>query len=525
MPSEVIPPTTKLKSNPRPVAVIDVGTTSIRLAIAEIDDEGNVRPLATHSQAVALGRDTFSKGIIERETIEECVRVLKSYRRVMTEWQIDRPEQIRAIATSAVREAQNRLAFLDRIYTATNIAVTPIDESEVGRITYLGVQTLLRDFEDWTSARTVITEVGGGNTEVLLVHDRDVLFSHTYRLGSLRLKEQLDALHAAPATARHVLETQIRRVVDQMLLEIPAERPTQMIALGGDMRFAARQLAPETRADEVIRIPVARLEELAEKILWLNEDTLVHQYRISFPDAATLGPALLAYVHLARAFALDEIIICNVNLRDGLLKELATRGAWNEDFSQQVIRSALELGRKFGVNEPHARHVAKICQILFQGLRDEHQLEPRYELLLRAAALLHEIGLYVSTSGYHKHTMYLILNSELFGLSKTDETLVALTARYHRRTSPKPTHTVYTNLNRDQRIAVAKMAAMLRVADALDAAHSQRLHELRFSREGGRLVISVPQVDDLSLEQLALKQSGSLFEETYGLPLLLRKLR
>jgi exopolyphosphatase/guanosine-5'-triphosphate,3'-diphosphate pyrophosphatase len=141
------------------------------------------------------------------------------------------------------------------------------------------------------------------------------------------------------------------------------------------------------------------------------------------------------------------------------------------------------------------------------------------------AALLHEIGLYVSTGSYHKHTMYLINNSELFGLSRSDVLLVALTARYHRKSSPKPNHPLYAALDRDQRIAVSKMAAILRVADALDASHNQRFHELRLSREGGRLVVSVPQVDDLSLEQLALKQSGSLFEETYGMPVLLRKLR
>jgi exopolyphosphatase / guanosine-5'-triphosphate,3'-diphosphate pyrophosphatase len=121
--------------------------------------------------------------------------------------------------------------------------------------------------------------------------------------------------------------------------------------------------------------------------------------------------------------------------------------------------------------------------------------------------------------------MYLIQNSELFGLSRVDVKLIALTARYHRKTSPKPVHTPFTALDRDQRIAVVKMAAILRVADALDASHSQRLHELHFTREGNRLIISIPQVDDLSLEQLALKQTAGLFEETFGVPVLLRKMR
>jgi len=314
-------------------------------------------------------------------------------------------------------------------------------------------------------------------------------------------------------------------VIDQVLQQVPAEHAQEMVTLGGDMRFAAGQIVPDWDPDGLTRIPLSELEALTDTVLSLNEDKLVHKYHITFPDAGTLGPALLAYTMLARAFELKQVIVASINLRDGLLKEMATRGGWNEDFSNQVIRSAIDLGRKFDFDESHARQVSKLCKILFQGLREEHQLGPRFELLLCVSALLHEIGQFVSTGSYHKHTMYLIQHSELFGLSRSDVQLVALTARYHRRSSPKPAHTVFTALNRDQRIAVVKMAAMLRVADALEASRGQRLHELRFSREGGRLVIGIPQVEDLSLEQLALKQSGSLFEETFGMPVLLRKVR
>jgi len=505
--------------------VIDIGTASVRMAIGELSEQHGVRPITTLSQAVNLGRDTFLKGIIDRGTIEECVRVLKSYRRILNEYGVERPDQIRVVGTSAVREAQNRLTFLDRIYTATGFQVEPLDESEVSRITYLGIQPLLRADPVLTNARVAIAEVGGGSTELLLVQNADVLFSHSYRLGSLRMRAQLDSFHASQASSRTILASQIKRVTDQILQQLPQERPDCLITIGGDMRFAAKELIPDWQPDQLARVPLKQLEALADTVLSLNEDKLVHKYRVTFPDAGTLGAALLSYVHLARAFQVTELIVSQVNLRDGLLQDLAHRGSWNEDFSNQVFRSAIELGRKFEFDEPHARHVAKLCQILFQGLRDEHQLDPRYELLLCCAALLHEIGMYVSASGYHKHSMYLIQNSELFGLSRRDEMLIALTARYHRRASPKPTHYGFTTLERDLRIAVVKMAALLRVADALDAAHGQRLHELRFSREGGRLVISVPNVDDLSLEQLNLKQSGTLFEETYGMPVLLRRLR
>jgi exopolyphosphatase/guanosine-5'-triphosphate,3'-diphosphate pyrophosphatase len=167
--------------------------------------------------------------------------------------------------------------------------------------------------------------------------------------------------------------------------------------------------------------------------------------------------------------------------------------------------------------------VAELSRKLFRELADEHHLPARYEIVLVIAALLHEIGLFVSNRSYHKHSMYLIRNSELFGLSKTDLLLVALAARYHRRASPLPSHEGYATLDREQRVAVAKLSAILRVAVALDESRSQRITDVRCGDDDGRMVITVPGVEDLSLEQLALNQNVTLFEETYGMPVLLRR--
>ncbi|MCH8829954.1 MAG: exopolyphosphatase, partial [Planctomycetes bacterium] len=166
----------------KPVAVVDIGTTAIRMAIAEIDVAGNIKTLQELSQSVQLGKDTFTRGVIEKSTIEDCVRILKSYRRQLEEYGITQPDQIRIVATSAIREAMNRLAFLDRIFSATGLEVEPIDEAEVNRITYLSIQPLLKAEKTLSSSPAVITEVGGGNTEVLVVQGTDVVYAHTYRL-------------------------------------------------------------------------------------------------------------------------------------------------------------------------------------------------------------------------------------------------------------------------------------------------------------------------------------------------------
>jgi exopolyphosphatase/guanosine-5'-triphosphate,3'-diphosphate pyrophosphatase len=220
---------------------------------------------------------------------------------------------------------------------------------------------------------------------------------------------------------------------------------------------------------------------------------------------------------------LDSVLVANVNLRDGLLTDMAVNASWTEEFSNQIIRSAVDLGRKYHFDEPHARHVAELSRRLFHALREEHHLDRRHEVLLYVAALLHEVGLYVSQQSHHKHSLYLIQNSELFGLSRKDVLLAGLVARYYRRASPQPVHEGYATLERDERVAVAKMAA--RVAAALDDSRNQRIKEFECTRESGRLVITIPQVEDLSLEQLALRQNGSLFEETFGIPVLLRTRR
>ncbi len=509
----------------RQVAVIDIGTSSIRLAVAEINAQRQVRPLETLAQAVNLGKDAFIRGSISKSTIEECVRVLKSYRRILQEYQIDNPAQVRVVATSAVREAANRLAFVDRIYIATGFQVEPLDEAEVIRITFLGMQPFLVSEPALASGRALVIEIGGGSTELLVVKSGDVVYSHTYRLGSLRLRETLEALRAPTLKVRNIRETHIHRTVAEIAEHISRDGAIELIARGGDVRFAVRQLQPEWDGRSLARLPLKALEDFTNRILGQSEDKLVRRFRLSYPEAETLGPALLAYVLLARELQLASVLVTNVNLRDGLLKELAGGETGSKEFSQQIVRSAVDLGRKFNFDEQHAIHVSELCGKLFGQLKEEHQLAPRYEIVLAVAALLHEIGLYVSNRSYHKHSMYLVRNSELFGLGKRDLLLAALVARYHRRASPQPTHEGYAMLDRDERVAVSKMAALLRVADALDESRSQRIHELQVEREGDRLVISIPLVEDLSLETLAIKQNGALFEETFGLPVLLRMAR
>jgi exopolyphosphatase/guanosine-5'-triphosphate,3'-diphosphate pyrophosphatase len=359
---------------------------------------------------------------------------------------------------------------------------------------------------------------------LLALHKQHVRFSQGHHLGSLRLRKTLQEYRASATALRELMENEIRLVIEQIRSSLDEPGTLDLLAIGGDARFAASHMLPEWDGTGVATLDVAELAEFTDSVLEYSVDELVRKYRLPFPDAEALGPALLIYVRLAQILKLDVVFVSSISMRDGVLAEMAAHYSWTRQFTEQIISSALVLGEKYQFDRPHAEYAVDLCRKLFRALQAEHRMSPRYELLLTIAALLHEIGLFVSNRSHHKHSMYLIANCDLFGLGSKDLLLAALVARYHRRSLPKPTHEGYASLDRDERIVVRKLAAILRIADAMDRGHGQRIRDVDVSVKDRQLIIDVrSNVTDLSLEQLALKQKSEMFEQVYGMDVVMRR--
>ncbi len=514
-------PATPENASPWPVAVIDIGTTSLRMQISEIHPTGKIRKLDSFSQAVSLGKDSFINGQLSSETIEDCVAVLRLYKAKLSEYEISDYRHLRVIATSAVKEARNRLAFVDRVYVATGFEIEPLDEAELHRVTFVGALPLIESQPELFTKPSILCEVSGGTTEVLFFTADEVMFSQSYRQGSLRIRKTLEAFSGSSKSSRNIMESQLQSMIGQIKQEARPHDLKNMIAIGGDIRFAATHLSGDQGPEALIPIDVVKLGQLANRILGQSTEHLVTKYHLSLPDADSLGPALLAYFLIADELQIENLYVADFNLRDGLIEEMASGGKWSQSVERQTIQSAIQMGRKFNFDSAHAIHVSRLACRIFDDLRELHQLGQRFQVILKMAAILHEIGIFVSARSYHKHSLYLIRNAEFFGISAKDVELVALVARYHRRATPQPNHDGYSDLSRKQRVAVTKLAAMLRIAKALDATRSQRIRNISCHMVANQVRISISDVSEVVVERLELNRTDSLFNGIFGTRVLL----
>jgi len=282
-------------------AVVELGTTSIRMAVGQVDETGHFLILDNLQQAVAIGKDTFTKGLIEQATIEECVQALRSFRNALREYGITDNGQVKAIATSAVREASNLDAFLDRIFMATGLNIEVIDEADAGYFTYMAVQPVIDAEPALKDSNVLVVDVGGGSTEVLMLAQGLVKTTGSYRLGSLRLRKSLEEQRAPLSRLRQIMQSYIEQTVDMLKQHISASEQVNLLALGADMRFAASQLQPDWDKKSLAKITVSALGKMTDEIVKYSTDDLVRNYHLAYPEAETLAPALLTFVHLAKA--------------------------------------------------------------------------------------------------------------------------------------------------------------------------------------------------------------------------------
>lgn len=497
------------------MAVLDMGASALRLVVAEKLPGEAPRVLEEASRSVALGKDAFTAGRLGASAIEATLRALEGFRRIMDSYGVVR---YRAVATSAVREAVNRDTFLDRVRMRTGIVVEVIDGSEENRLTYMAVRDALRGEDTLAAGDSLLVEVGGGSADISFLRKGEPIYSGTYALGAIRMRQNLASWHGSHEQRVRLFRRHVQNIVQDIRREMPLREAQQFIALGGDARFTADETEGETTSEGVRSIERERFLEFCDETVALDDDQLVERHRLPLVRVETLAPALLVYRELLHETQATHVLVPKATLRAGLLLDMVRteQGRGIEDFSRQVLASAAALGEKYRYDAAHAGNVAHLSTVLFDQLHAEHGLDGRARLFLEVAALLHDIGAFVSLRGHHKHTQYILSAAEIFGLSRDDMAVISNVSRYHRRAAPNKSHLPYMALDSAARIVVSKLAAILRVANALDADHLQKIRDVRILRESDHWVLEVDGAGDLTIERLAALARADLLTEVFG---------
>jgi exopolyphosphatase/guanosine-5'-triphosphate,3'-diphosphate pyrophosphatase len=514
---------------PSLAAVIEIGSTGIRLLVAEYAGTG-LRALDQALKPAALGRDVFSSGAVGRESFLECLSALQAYREQLGAWGLADAD-IHIIATSAIRAARNRDIFTDRLTRETGLAVTVIEGVEENRLMYLALRFALKDdLPPFWRTNSMVLDVGGGSTEIMLLRRGKMAAAHSLRLGSVLMDQKLRQGMGSTVFIERYLNENVRNTQDFLNDELDLAAIRNLAATGSDLRQAAAHIGGRELNGMCRIVNKPDFLGFVKNVENLSVEECARRYSIPLADAEGFVPGLMIYRTFLERTAAEELIVPNVSVREGyLLDFISGAGAGTRgDFYSQIIASAINLGRKYRFDEEHGRHVAKLCLALFDALAKEHGMAARERIMLEVAATLHDIGMFIRGPGHNRHGQYIIAHSEIFGLRSGEMDIIGNVVRYHRDVPPSSADIDYIALQREERICVLKMAALLRVADALDRGHSQRVNGINIEKKTETLIIHTgeapdvsrgtvsPPAIDRSLEELGLRDKADLFEDVFG---------
>jgi exopolyphosphatase/guanosine-5'-triphosphate,3'-diphosphate pyrophosphatase len=528
------------RSDRRRVAAIDIGTNSIHLLIAEVDEAlRSFSVLLAEKATTRLGERDPETGDLSPASIERAFRTLRHDKALAESHGV---EQIVTAATSAVREAPNGRDFLQALDDQLGLTVDLVSGPEEARLIYLGVLSGMGFGEQ----PHLILDIGGGSTELVLGDGRDARVLTSTRIGAVRLQREFCQEEPLPAERRRFLQAYIQGALDPAVAEVkralqPGEQPRLVGTSGTAMAMAALAAAEDAKPPLKLQgyvLPRARLDQLLERLLAMTPEQRRGLSAINERRSEIIVPGALILQTAIDLLGCQELVVCDRALREGLIVDWMLRNQLLGDrFSFQSSireRTVLHLARSYGIDRERADRVAAYALSLYDQTRGVlHHDNGEGRALLWAAAQLHTCGKSINISAYHKHTWYLIRHGELLGYSQGEHLMVAAIARYHRRSLPKKRHESWQLIEeRDQRRTVFSMALLLRLAAALDRRPARLIASLRVHQPAdGVLELELVPVaaaagdplPDLGLERWSLRSCAEVVAEASGLELRVRE--
>ncbi len=518
----------------RILAAIDMGTNSLHMVIVKIDPAlPAFTIIAREKETVRLGDRDLESGNLKPEVMQKAIQTLRRFQEVAKTLNA---EQIVAVATSAVREAPNGRDFLHQIAEELKLNVSLISGQEEARRIYLGVLSGM----ELNNQPHIIIDIGGGSTELILGDGQDPRSLSSTKIGAVRLTGEFITTDPISNVEFQYLQAYIRGMLERPIEDLQAhvdvgEKP-RLVGTSGTIETVATIIAREKL--KIVPNPLTgyqfSLKDLVDLVNRLRKLSNVERATIPGMSDRRSEIILAGALILQEAMTLlgvDSLTLCERSLREGIVVDwMLTHGLISDSLRYQSSireRSTLKIAQKYQVNLEYSEQVATFALNLFdqlQGILHNWGAEERE--LLWSGSILHNCGHHISHSAHHKHSYYLIRNSELLGYTETELEIIANLARYHRKNSPKKKHDNFRNLpTKQHRLMISQLSAILRIAVALDRRQIGAVNEIRCEyRAAAKEVILYLRPtnldDECILERWSLDYKKDVFEQEFGVNLI-----
>lgn len=533
----------------RRIAAIDVGTNSVRLVIAEVSPEGDLRLIDDEKNVTRLGRGIIRTGRLSEEAMQHTVQAILRYRQIAEGRGVER---MRAVATSAVREASNGPAFAEQVLQETGVALEIIQPQTEARLAFRSVSQSF----DLRSTRTAVVDIGGGSTEIILGSGDLIEQIYAIPLGAITLTEQFGLQDDLSTKRYRAMRDLIKRTV-KSIVQRPPFVPHMLIGTGGTFTtLGAMSIHRGMSTEESDVLPFSvRGYELQRSELKHILDHLRHipmAERLRMPglsaERADIIVAGLAVIDcVLKHLQVNTIRVHDQGIRNGLLRTMADELVLPHVGSEvepsrpapDRMRSVRQFAASCKYEQPHAEHVSALSLQIFDQMVSQTKAVPMMATLsptegddaagdwttpecrelLHAAALLHDVGYFINYASHHKHTYHLIMHSDLAWFTHRQRELIANIARYHRGAGPKKRHANFAALNKNDRAIVAHLASILRLAVGLDRSHTHNVRSVSLRLHDGLALMQLVTANDASVDVWGAVRKCRMFEKAFGVRL------
>ena len=496
-------------------AAVDIGSNSTRMLAAEVVPGGAPKVLAAEREVTRLGASVFHDGRLSNQAIEETVRVLA---RMATAYRKLDPVAVRAVATSAVRDASNQGEFIARASSALGTQVEIITGREEARLIHQGVMSR------WPQGqkRVLIIDIGGGSAEIIASENGHLIDAVSKPLGAVRLQEMF--LHADPPEQREI--HQLTEFVDAKLegaigrMGLRWDRVIVTSATAAAVVCAVNRVSRSRRdlADR-LRASTAQIRKLQRKLAKSDLGDRRKVAGIGPRRAEIIVAGTGALLRILERFHASSAYYSAAGVRDGIIADLTARGVGGERtrLSRDQREEVERVATRFGAVLKRARRVARFAHVLYAGFQPLHQLPLKYGPLLEAAAYFCETGHYINDSAHHKHAYYIVSNVDLSGLENREREFVANLCRYHRKAMPSAAHPEYQALAPDDRRPLLLLIPVLRLADNLARSpENEEVEIVSCEIQPTRVQIKLRSPREPDLAEWAASRVSDVSEEVYG---------